>query len=502
MRLLANWRSIVLALLFAGPFLVYVGFGLLWLRRFGWWGPTIAGLVWMVTGVAFSILASRWTKRGGQVLPYLDEHAPETFSPLDEVAWRVVRQEAESVDALEASSLIEFDRYVDTAKRLALELGKVYKPDAENPLDHVPLLEALTALELALGDVSRLTREIPGADLVTPGHVKAAVQAAGYIRKAGEWYGYVLPFINPATGLPRMAGQELVVKPAWRDMQQNGMRWFYRAFIYRLGLHLIELLSGRLVVGAENYRRLMREHGIVDTAEEIGVDPPAVVVAGSQFARPERWIEATLADDDDSRRLLAEKFEEAGIAAEMSDRIARADWSACEYLAADGPESRRERSRRGKAVEDASEADLLILAVDDRAEGRRCDIAFLTAWNEWYSNHRSFKRPPVVVVVSNADEIRAKALRSSLPEWVDAVVALDCDDFLPVDRLLALLPTIGSVWPAVERAATIRRFSEEGERSKAGRLIRQVARRGREMIWGSPRRPASKPGAPSGRSPE
>ena len=42
-------------------------------------------------------------------------------------------------------------------------------------------------------------------------------------------------------------------------MQQNMLRWFYQAYVNRLGAHLIELLSGRLAIGADQYRRLTRQ---------------------------------------------------------------------------------------------------------------------------------------------------------------------------------------------------------------------------------------------------
>ena len=40
-----------------------------------------------------------------------------------------------------------------------------------------------------------------------------------------------------------------MARPAWRNMQQNLLRWFYRAYVNRLGTHLIELYSGRLSIG-------------------------------------------------------------------------------------------------------------------------------------------------------------------------------------------------------------------------------------------------------------
>ncbi len=130
---------------------------------------------------------------------------------------------------------------------------------AANPIDDVPLVELMTALELAAEDLSRLCRQIPGGDLVTLSHYRKAVQVAGYISKANDLYSYLLPFLSPVGGLARWGSREWIVKPAWKSMQQNMLRWFYQAYVNRLGAHLIELLSGRLAIGAEQYRRLTRK---------------------------------------------------------------------------------------------------------------------------------------------------------------------------------------------------------------------------------------------------
>ena len=75
---------------------------------------------------------------------------------------------------------------------------------------------------------------------------------------ANDLYAYVSPFLNPITGLTRLGTREWIVKPAWKSMQQNVLRWFFEAYVNRLGMHLIELLSGRLAIGAHQYRRLTR----------------------------------------------------------------------------------------------------------------------------------------------------------------------------------------------------------------------------------------------------
>src|SRR5262249_632153 len=141
-----------------------------------------------------------------------------------------------------------------------------YHPMATDPIERVPVVEFLTALELAADDLTGLCRQVPGGDMLTAGHWKQAVQVAGYLQKANDIYSYLLPIFSPVTGLVRLGTQKVMVTPAWKNMQQNLLRWFFRAYVNRLGMHLIELYSGRLAIGADQYRRLTRKAAKAATA--------------------------------------------------------------------------------------------------------------------------------------------------------------------------------------------------------------------------------------------
>ncbi len=262
MNPLKQWRYWLLFLLLVGPILAYMGLGMLWLWQQGWLVLGIATTVWVTAGVLFSILAARWTGSSHPIMPPLDWEAPETFSPMDRDAWKIVQETADAGEALSYDSLLEVDSYINTGRQLFQKLAIHYRPMASNPIDDVPLVELLTALELATDDLSRLCRQVPGGDLLTLSHWRRAVQVAGYISKANDLYSYLLPFLSPVGGLARWGSREWIVKPAWKNMQQNLLRWFYQAYMNRLGAHLVELLSGRLAIGADHYRRLTRRtHG-------------------------------------------------------------------------------------------------------------------------------------------------------------------------------------------------------------------------------------------------
>jgi uncharacterized protein len=245
-----NWRAWILLILLIGPFLVYLGFGALWLRERGW--LLTAGALWITSGIVFTILASRWTRASRPLLPPIDWDAPQTFTPFDREAWTMVEQEADKSDTLALASLATIDIYIDTGRRLARRLAEHYHPLTNDPVEHVPVVELLTALELAAEDLVGLCRQVPGGDMITPSHWKQALQVAGYFQRANDIYSYLLPIISPVTGLVRLGTQRWMVKPAWRDMQQNLLRWFYRAFVNRLRMHLVELYS--MSATSDSYR--------------------------------------------------------------------------------------------------------------------------------------------------------------------------------------------------------------------------------------------------------
>ncbi len=221
-------------------------------------------------------------------------------------------------------------------------------PLATNPIDDVPLVELLTALELATEDLARLCRQVPGGDLITLSHWRTAVQVAGYISKANDLYSYLLPFLSPVGGLARWGSREWIVKPAWKNMQQNMLRWFYQAYVNRLGAHLVELLSGRLAIGADHYRRLTRRHTLaLPAADEL--PPLTICVAGTANSGKSRLIAELREACQGDLTLLKARLSNLAIEPTMIDRLRDARWvEAPDYTNWTDTESRRDRrgSRR------------------------------------------------------------------------------------------------------------------------------------------------------------
>ena len=187
------------------------------------------------------------------------------------------------------------------------------------------------------------------------------------------------------------------------------------------------------------------------------------------------------------------RLEVEGLGDEVVERLLGANWVEVPgYTAKPDRESARDRSTRRHAVAEATEADLLVLWIDDRRGTLTADATFAADWDRWYVEHPTLERPPAIAVMITADRTRLDAARAVLPPTIAEVVALDPGLGTPLDQARALLPEIAAQLPRVERMAILRHLQRLSARSKAGRLVRQFGEQGK-WIWDHFRRP--RPGA-------
>ncbi|WP_406697305.1 GTPase [Singulisphaera sp. Ch08] len=503
--MIKNWRAWVLLLLLVGPFLAYIGFGTIWLYERRWLWP--AGVLWLASGIVFAILAARWTKATNLLLPPLDWDAPHTFTAFDRKAWEIVENEAGQGELIALEALSDIDIYIETSRRLARKLAEHYHPLAADPIGHVPIVEFLTAMELAADDLNCLCRQVPGGDLLTAAHWKQAVQVAGYVQKANDIYSYLLPIFSPLAGLARLGTQQWMVKPAWKNMQQNLLRWFYRAFINRLGMHLIELYSGRLAIGTGQYRRLTRKAAKRAQTNDGELATLVVAVAGARGAGKSRLIESLKLARGGDLSLVKARLAAGGLDDSVLERLQTAQFvELAGYTTNPGGESARDRATRREAVAQAVEADLMILVIDGRRDSYAADVAFAQAWDLWYVEHPRLEIAPALAVVTMVDKpefggdwappyhwdtghrsretavrARLEAIRAALPPTINEVVAVGLPEKSEFGITEQLLPALGSLFHRAERTALIRHLHRVSTRSKAGRLISQVGQQGRSL---------------------
>lgn len=247
-----SWRGALLLALYIVPPVVYFCLGAWWLFEKGLLIYGLAG--WLICTILFSLLSKKWFDGAEKILPPLDWEKPWTFAPRDSQAWAIVQETALQANELTLERLSRIETYRETSDELARRIAACYYPNVENPLEKVPIVDLIVAIQLAAEDLERLCRQIPVMDQLTPGHLKGITKAMGVAQSANEIYNFALPVFRPVTGLPRLLVQKLVAEPAWRQTKEGVQRWLFRAYVNRLGVHLVELCSGRLRAGSAAYR--------------------------------------------------------------------------------------------------------------------------------------------------------------------------------------------------------------------------------------------------------
>ena len=484
----------VLVVLLIGPIAAYVFFGALWLAQKRWLLYGFA--TWTIAGLLFSYLSVRWTKGKARdaVLPPIDWDSPRTFVEFDKQAWSLVEAEATSGDNLPMTKLTEIDTYLDAGKRMGLRLAAHYHPLSTAPIDNVPVIQLLTALELAAEDLGKLCREVPGGDMITPSFWKKAVQAAGFFQKANQVYGYLLPLFSPATGLARLGTQKLMAEPAWKNMQQNLLRWFYRAYVNRLGVHLIELYSGRLAIGADQYRKLTRRKGSPKVGDEA---PPrlTIAVAGALDSGRSTLIAAVAKSVRENLSAVRGRLEADGFEGSLADFLSTAEWVEIPgYAVRAGEETTRDLASRKAALKAAFDSDLVLLTIDGRREDIAPEVKIVAAWDEFFAKNQTSEAPPMVAVLTWIDALgttaefdqissaKEHAVRKALPASVVEVFAVALGSDPPLGLGNRLLVSLAPLLDRAERVAMIRHIQDMSGRSKARRLMGQIGQQGKRLF--------------------
>jgi hypothetical protein len=292
-------------------------------------------------------------------------------------------------------------------------------------------------------------------------------------------------------------------------MQQNVMRWFYQAYVNRLGTHLVELLSGRLAIGPDHYRRLTRRAHALTALPEDEVPPLTIGVAGTAVSGKSRLLSAMREACHGDLTLLKAKLSNLAIEPELIDRLRDAKWiEAPDFRSWAESPGRRDRARIQAAVDAAVAADLLILVVDARS-GDKAEFAFAQAWDRWFIEHPRNEIPPVLVVLTGVEgpdfgegwqppydwaaghgpreaavRTRIDGLRAALPPTFGDILAIGLSDPRPFGAIEQVLPAIATRLHKAERTALIRRLHEMGGRSKVGRLVQQLGIHGK-ALWGN-----------------
>lgn len=419
-------RLILLAILFLLPFAVLLGIGgyHLWETNQLWvWWPLLACM-----GFTY-FLAWRWTRKQG-MLPPTHTPPPEYWTERDKVAWGIVDAKAKSFEKVTLDQLSTARHFTDLALSLAVDVGKVFNPDSEDPFDALTLPEVLTCMELAATDLNELVQKyVPAVHLLRIRDVRRAKQAYGWYKTGQDIYWAGAAILDPISAGLRYIASRKALGGLMDRIQNNVLLWFHSAYIHELGRYLIELNSGRLKVGVKRYREIIAAHQVPPIDEPASrkdeapteandspepsrsVKPITIAILGPVKAGKSSLVNALLEKQSAPVDRLPVK---SGIKYDLTlpegQPVRLFDTSG---FGEDGPGDDDFEA----AAEASREADLILLVTPAAVPGRRGEVDILDRLKRWFDGKPHLRMPPVVLVVNQVDLLSPKAEWNPPYDW-------------------------------------------------------------------------------------
>ncbi len=407
----------------AAPIVFLAGVGSYHLYDRGWsfvsyWPMTACWL-------AAYFLGWYWVRRIRRPLPTgQGEPVPNYWTDRDQRAWQVVERVALNTPAPTNDQMADLTRYAAEAQALALEVARIYKPDALDPFGHLTMPEVLACGELVAHDLTRMVDQyVPGSHVLSLSDIRrlrsAVDQATEWYPKLRNAYWLASAVLNPIrTGL-QVALTKGAMGPAQKQFQQNIILWFQTVYLRQLGRYLIELNSGRLKVGAKRYLELLALHQVptppaddlpgAEAADTPAAPPPpadadpavlpvTIAIVGPVKAGKSSLVNAFLGEQRAATDVLPLT------AGHVRYSLRRAGMPPCTLIDTmgfgnEGPTA----DDVTIAIEAARVADLLVVVVPARSAARQPEVAFLERVRAGLLALPDLKMPPVVIAVSHVD---------------------------------------------------------------------------------------------------
>lgn len=401
-------QIIILGVLGLLPFGFLIGAGFNHLRETGWlfwaWWPMFG--CWALA----YLLGWRWQKLAHRQVA--EEPPPMHFTDRDQLAWKLVEDRIRKTDKLPPEALNSPHLYVDVAQQMAIELAKVYHPEASDPVGNLTIPEMLTVIELASHDLGAMARTyLPAGHLLTIDHLRQAKQAVKWYQRANKALWAVSALMDPIrTGIRFAASQAGLGKPM-QLLQDNVFLWLYANFIRRMGHYFIELYSGRLKVGAERYRELLEDQASQPVGEGATIvvndDQPAaaearavtIAVIGQVKAGKSSLINALLGERRAVTDVIPATRGVSRYELQAPGRPARLIFLDTVGYNQAGPAADEFET----TLEAAQQSDVIFLVSHARNPARDSDVKLWQQLREWFVDRPNLKMPPVFLVLTHID---------------------------------------------------------------------------------------------------
>ncbi|TWU45557.1 GTP-binding protein YsxC [Novipirellula aureliae] len=402
-------RMVVLFLLWTLPVLCYIVIGLIAIYQTGWmkWVLISLPIAWTSAWIIRRMWPAAKLSQTGHTVPLT---APDFWTPIDASAIELVEQFRSEVDDVNSKTITDGWRFIEDAKVLAQRLANHYHADTGGNLVHqLTLVEMLAVIHLATEDLETwVLSNVPGGNIATMGQLKQVPGVVNKIELAQKIIYFGSAVLNPA---------KLAAYPLWRksgqvvvELQDELVRRFYQRYLRQVGYYLIEMYSGRLKAGSQQYRQRFAEMATAVHAARGDARPlellqdleTTIAVMGQVKAGKSSLINALTGDATAKTSVLPETQNVARYQFRLPDsdnNLILLDTPG--YSEADV--TRKQRSEIRTAVE---KADIVLLVMAANSPARDADVKMLKTLSDYYQTKRQLRPPTIIGVLTHIDLLR------------------------------------------------------------------------------------------------
>jgi len=402
-------RMVVLFLLWTLPVLCYIVIGLIAIYQTGWmkWLLISLPLAWMSAWMISRLCPAAKLNQTGGAVPLT---APDFWTPTDAAAIELVEQFRSEVEDVNSRTITDGRRFVEDAQVLAHRLANHYHADSGDNLAHqLTLVEMLAVIHLATEDLETwVLGNVPGGNIATMGQLKQVPGVVNKIDLAQKIIYFGSAIINPA---------KLAAYPLWRksgqvvvELQDELVRRFYQRYLRQVGYYLIEMYSGRLRAGSQQYRErfaamataVHSAKGDTRPLEQLQDLETTIAVMGQVKAGKSSLINALTGDAAAKTSVLPETQNVARHQFNLpnsDNNLVLLDTPG--YSEADVTKKQQLEIRT--AVE---KADIVLLVMAANSPARDADLKMVKTLKEYYRTKPQLRPPTIIGVMTHIDLLR------------------------------------------------------------------------------------------------
>lgn len=455
MKIIFRWIDpirLLPVLLFALPFLVVFGFGVLWLTQIGNWH------YWLITmlisaGLGYGL--QQWfEKRDRQLLEEVATEPNPEWPPNADDAWKQVIELAEACEPSDWP--LEDEAWVLKLGQQTLRtVSHYYHPDLERPLLELTVPHTLLIIECASRDLRKdISENIPFSHRLTIGDLFRMQEWKTKADRVFDAYRVGRMVVNPVSGI----ANELLrsVKEKSFGVAKNEIHhWLLRTYIRKVGYYAVDLYSGRAPLS--QYDAVIpqstsssEDMDKAETISKLSEEPLRVLVLGRTNAGKSSMINA----------LFGKLTTEASIRLDTTQTLIpfalkRDDLT--QALIFDSPGFDSPIFDKIQVQQAAEKADLILWVSPVNRPDRQIEREHLDALRAFQAGQTDRQSAPILIVASFIDQLRPVRIwqppydlaNPQEPKAVNisiAVQSIAVDLNVPVDHVIPVCLSEGNTY--------------------------------------------------------